>query len=102
MSEENEYGIIIKFTDGSDSFCHGYECGMIHWRMHNKESIEAITVHTANVEQIKLMAAHFQYEVDSRAAVDENGNEYPEYTFLDAWFSPKRKGLQVIQGGVKP
>ncbi|MBP3955352.1 hypothetical protein J8F10_08675 [Gemmata sp. G18] len=54
MSEE--YSLVMKFLDASESFCNGYEMGMLHMQMQAGEIIEGRTVHTANREQIEMLA----------------------------------------------
>ena len=51
-----EYNLVMKFLDASESFCHGYEMGMLHMRMQAGEVIETQTVHAANREQIEMLA----------------------------------------------
>ena len=51
-----EFSLVMKFLDGSESFCHGYEMGMLHMRMQAGEEIEQQTVHSANREQIEMLA----------------------------------------------
>lgn len=51
-----EYSMVMKFLDASESFCNGYEMGMLHMRMQAGEVIESLTVHTENREQIEMLA----------------------------------------------
>lgn len=51
-----EYSLVMKFLDASESFCNGYEMGMLHMRMQAGETIELQTVHAANREQIEMLA----------------------------------------------
>lgn len=53
---ETEYGLVMKFFDASESFCNGYEMGMLHMRVQAGEELEKITVHAANREQIEMLA----------------------------------------------
>lgn len=52
----DSYSLVMKFLDASESFCHGYEMGMLHMRMQSGEAIEKQTVHAANREQIEMLA----------------------------------------------
>lgn len=52
----NEYSLVMKFLDGSESFCHGYEMGMLHMRIQAGEAIDRQTVHSTNREQIEMLA----------------------------------------------
>ena len=62
----SEYGMKYPFLDESPSFCHGYECGIIGYRMQEREEVvwdEALPIHKENIEQIKLMAEYYGYDV---------------------------------------
>lgn len=63
MSEDVKYSILLPFLDDSHSFVHGYECGMISQIMDHKEPIDR-TVHSANVEQLKMMADVYGYRIN--------------------------------------
>lgn len=60
---ENRYSLQMAFLDPSHSFVHGYECGRLWELMSRGEPIEQ-NVHTANAEQIALMAKYHDYKFD--------------------------------------
>lgn len=65
MTDESiTYSLEISFPDQSESFCLGYEAGLIHAAMERGEPIER-TVHTANLEMIARVAKHFDYKFDT-------------------------------------
>src|SRR4051812_46482802 len=98
-----EYGLVMKFLDGSESFCHGYEMGMLHMRMQAGETIESQTVHTANREQIEMLAR-------SGIASDHGYSLEWEDTGVDGWLyltarptgakPDPRERFKVIPGGL--
>lgn len=96
MSEQ--YSIIMPFLDGSKSFCHGYECGMLWVRMAHKLPLEdGVPIHDENIEQIKLMAAHHGYTAEFTPS------EVPGWTYLSIYeHGPTNPALRVIPGGLKP
>lgn len=58
------YKLELKFLDESDSFCHGVETGILYTKLQYEllqDTPEII--HTDNIEQIKLIAKEFSYEV---------------------------------------
>lgn len=54
--------LMMPFLDAGESFCNGFECGML-WQMFKcNESMENRPIHLANKEQISLMCDHYGYE----------------------------------------
>lgn len=98
-----EYSLVMKFLDASESFCNGYEMGMLHMRMQAGEEIERQTVHTANREQIEMLARS--------AIADKHGYTLEwEDSGVEGWLyltarpareKPNpRERFQVIPGGL--
>lgn len=56
----SEYGLIIRFTDPSESFTAGYEAGMIHRDLENRISQEGRTVHKCNKDTIVNICRNFK------------------------------------------
>lgn len=100
---DGEYSLVMKFLDASESFCHGYEMGMLHMRMQAGETIETQTVHAANREQIEMLARS--------SIANSHGYEIEwEDSGVDGWLyltaSPAEKKpdphqrFRVIEGGL--
>lgn len=93
------YNLIMKFLDGSPSFAHGYEMGMLHIRMQTGEVIDKTAVHCANREQIEILA---------RSLICSAHNYELFWEYYDenwVWFAalprhePARK-FKVVEGGL--
>ena len=54
--------LLMPFTDSSESFTNGFECGQIWEHLQRDEYHTAMVVHSANCEQIKLICEHFGYD----------------------------------------
>ena len=98
-----EFGLVMKFLDASESFCHGYEMGMLHMQMQAGEAIEGRTVHAANREQIEMLArspiaSEHAYEIEW----EDSGVE--GWLYLTARPAEKkpdpRQRFRVIPGGL--
>lgn len=97
------YSLVMKFLDASESFCHGYEIGMLHMRMQAGEEIESLTVHAANREQIEMLAR-------SPIACDHGYTLEWEDTGVEGWIyltakptgakPDPRERFKVIPGGL--
>lgn len=91
MSEEEKpvtYSLLMSFGDQSKSFCHGWECGKLWEKMDRAEPLDHITVHSANAEQIRMIAKHFDYKIELEPfapALDPDG------TYLDLFGAPGPK-----------
>lgn len=96
MSDEN-YGLIMPFLDASESFCHGYECGLLDQRMSLGTAIEQITVHTVNVGQIELICQKNGYRGEFANSEVEGWTYFEAKKILPK--SDTRGLLQVIDGG---
>jgi hypothetical protein len=59
----SDYDIVMPFVDGSSSYVNGYECGAIAEKMEHGEVFESRLVHTANIEQLKMLAKRQHYTV---------------------------------------
>lgn len=94
MDEDAEFHCLVPFPDGSPSFVHGFEAGMIWQRMSAGESFiggrDEIALHTANAEVFQRMAAAADYDIEL-SIVDEN--------WMTATFSKRPKRFVVINGG---
>jgi hypothetical protein len=97
------YSLVMKFLDPSESFCHGYEMGMLHMRMQSGEEFEHQTVHAANREQIEMLARS--------SIADKHGYTLIwEDTGVEGWLyltakpvgtkPDPRQRFQVIPGGL--
>lgn len=95
---EAAYGLVMRFLDGSESFCNGYECGLLDRHMAVGDSIENQAVHTANVEQIKMLANRYNYSAEFQPS------DFEEWTFFTgapgAGAEARRKKIMVIEGGL--
>lgn len=76
--ENSSYGLIIKFTDPSNSFTAGYEAGMIHKDMESRIPQENRTVHSVNKDVITNICRNFKRRAVFEDVVCE-GVEYKEY-----------------------
>lgn len=63
MPPMSDYVLLMRFLDGSESFAHGFEAGLIWGIMDNGKPIKDYMVHTANLPQIKMMAKRFHYDI---------------------------------------
>jgi hypothetical protein len=54
--------LIMPFLDNSESFCYGFECGILWCRMNNNDVFEQALIHSSNVAQVRLMAEHHGYD----------------------------------------
>lgn len=93
-----EYSLVMKFLDGSDSFCHGYECGLLDVHMSHGDLIETQAVHHVNKEQIQMIANRYNY------AIEWQDTDFEEWVFLTArpcgGVEDRRKGFMAIEGGL--
>lgn len=65
-----DYVCLMPFLDASESFVNGWECGTIWDAMTRGEAFKGKVVHTANKDQLTMMADHHGYEC-SFEAIDE-------------------------------
>jgi hypothetical protein len=96
MSENVSYGLLVSFPDGSPSFVHGYEAGLVGSDMKRAEPEIKRTVHIENKEVLTRMAISYGYSFEFEACSVEG--------WLEATFNkiaePKRvnpHGLRVIK-----
>lgn len=65
MDEESSYwGCFMPFVDTSESFCNGFEAGIVWCDMERGAHIEKKTIHSVNAEQYRLMAKRFSYSLE--------------------------------------
>src|SRR5690606_17964348 len=60
---DHEYGLVMPFFDDSPSFCHGFECG-INWMAWRLGTYGECSIHSANIDQHRRMATHFDLAFD--------------------------------------
>ena len=73
-----EYGLVMPFLDESPGFCHGYECGTVSELMRQGRKFDRFTLHSANVEQVKMIAKREHYTVSFQALDDT-------WSVMDGW-----------------
>ena len=106
MSDKEEYGLLVSFTDQSHSFTHGFEAGMIWQDMQNNVPRIDMMVHEENVQVICRMAEAAGYQC-GMIGLDNNGLKVEGWRRLVATpiEGPRPetkldyKGLRVIEGG---
>lgn len=54
---------MMPFIDDSASFVNGFEVGQLWASFKMGDVPESSTVHTANVEQLRLVAEHYRYDM---------------------------------------
>ena len=94
MSNDSEYGLIVRFHDQSHSYVHGFEAGIIWRRMESGEQDFSATIHDENIAVIRDMAA----ACGLSATINESeveGWSYAEFSTL-----PTKKKLTLVQGGI--
>lgn len=91
-----EFRCLVPFPDGSDSFVHGFEAGMIWQRMNAGEKVigglNEVALHASNEDVFRRMASAQGYSVE--ITEDEDQLEWIIVTFAK---TPKRFG--VVDGG---
>jgi hypothetical protein len=92
-----EFRCLVPFPDGSESFVHGFEAGMVWQRMVCAESpIENdCAYHIANRLMFERMAAAQGYDVEFEPC-DANGS--PCDTWMLATFTKRRLRFSVVEG----
>lgn len=88
ISMEADYRCLFPFPDGSDSFVHGYEAGLLDARMTAADALIEGVYHTANLTVFRRMCGHFGYDIEARPT------EYPEWTAVT--FRKRRSRLTVV------
>lgn len=73
-----ESSLVFAFIDGSDSYVHGYEAGLLAAKMEAAQSpiLSDLPYHTANIPQFELMARHYGYQMEERHT------DFGEWTYL--------------------
>jgi hypothetical protein len=74
-----QYQMAYPFLDQSRSFAMGFQCGAAVARMQLQHQRVKVTVCTRNVEQLRLAAKHYGYELAWNIA-DNTANEWAEVT----------------------
>lgn len=102
MSEDTDYGMLVAFTDESDSFVLGFETGQVWEAMARSDPFIERTVHAVNGEVLSRMARAQGYELTLEDAMDGC------WAFMEARKTkPARTGddpiatgrFKVIEGG---
>ena len=87
-----EFRCLVPFPDGSDSFVHGFEAGMVWQRMVAGEAVieNPIAFHVENEEVFRLMAAAQGYDIEV---------EPPSDGWIVVEFRKRRNRFSVVAGG---
>jgi hypothetical protein len=68
------FRLLVPFPDGSESFVHGFEAGMIWQRMQNGEAhiggLDEVAKHIENLEVFRRMAAAMGYDMTAEDCGD--------------------------------
>ena len=97
MPETTEYGLIVSFTDQSESFTLGFEAGMIWQRLQNGETHIKATVHTSNTEVLKRMSDAVGLDSAAKPTQIEGWSDFETMPM------PKKgAALRLIPGGLGP
>lgn len=99
MGEHVEHGLIVSFTDESDSFVHGFEAGMIWQRLQSGEPEIFATIHTENAEVLRRMAAATGYALALEEVAAVAGWLNARLMSPGSFHSDPRRGLRVLTGG---
>lgn len=88
-----EFRCLVPFPDGSASFVHGFEAGMLWQRMIGGEAkIESpVACHADNRVVFERMAAAQGYDVEIEPTDDP--------TWIMATFAKRRRRFSLIEGG---
>lgn len=57
---EKNYGLIMPFVDESESFVHGFECGIIWEKIKSSERLYEHLFHVENSAQVQMMCDAFE------------------------------------------
>lgn len=77
-----EYTLELKFLTDNKKWIEGFECGMLYGRMIENETPIENHFHNKNVEQIKLMAEKYSYQIE----VTPKGDGWTKITLKkDVW-----------------
>lgn len=61
MIEEQEAVLLFPFIDQSETFVLGFEAGQLYDELKTGKPIKQRTIHTSNVQQIRIMAEAMGY-----------------------------------------
>lgn len=87
---DDNYSLVMPFLDDSESFTNGFEVGQLWESFKINGCPESICVHTKNVEQMRLVAAHYNHDMDIMKT------DYEEWTQVT--FTQKIKpGLRLVK-----
>lgn len=67
----SEYKVLMPFLDGSESFAHGFEAGLVWSIMDAGRPLKDYLVHTINLPQLKMMAKRFHYDLTVNTTAGE-------------------------------
>lgn len=78
QTAEQEFGLLLPFTDDSHSFCHGFEAGQVWSELTARRSVRRRVVHRANLDQFKGVARSLRLRFDW---VETDSPEWIEVSF---------------------
>lgn len=92
IPDKNEFRCLVPFPDGSDSFVHGFEAGMIWQRMVAGEAniggMDEVATHSANRRVFERMAAAQGYDI----TVEADDGEW-----MIATFTKRRTRFRLVE-----
>ena len=90
-SNDADYGLVMSFLDTSESYTLGFEAGKI-WTLANAEIWpDHMLAHTSNLEQIRLIAAHFSCDLFIDTSTD---SQWMNVTFVENGRKPRLKLIE--------
>ena len=102
--KQEGFNLLCKFIDDSESFVLGFECGLIWSHLANRTQY-SFTAHRKNIQQLELMANHFECFFIVNDAY-EDGDDESYQLINDEWclvdFNPimkphKKTYLKVVK-----
>lgn len=88
--EDADFKCIVPFSDGSASFVHGFEAGILWTRMQagGREIANEVAYHVANAEVFQRMAAACGYDMRTKPYDD---------IYMTVAFTKRRLHLSVVK-----
>ena len=100
MNREEAYTLVVSFDDSSESFCNGFECGILWHRLKTEEmggEELPFPIRPENKSMIVKMARHFQYAVCFDERNDEYGNSWVYAAFSKEVPERRKPMLKVVE-----
>lgn len=99
MSEKTNMTMAVAFPDGSPSFVHGFEAGMVYQEMKEGRLVidrgieEGFPVHTANIELFQRLATANSFHLELQST------DLEEWTAMRLTYAPGggRAKLSVVE-----